>query len=206
LISSKLDTRALQGGAEIEGKKSEIYEKLFAQNSTAAGDSLVRALGPLLRVSGDSKCFKVRLALHPGETALLHYLRKVPRNHEVPNDAAIEFLRHQGYLHEEATHLIDLLAARQAIAKQKRTIKLSGGKSSSTEWIQERTRAIRKDLASLGITSNVTTENGSNALKVLEILEEELNQSISGISDEVEDADRKLSTLIGSVQASSVPD
>jgi hypothetical protein len=206
LISSKLDTRALQGGAEIEGKKSEIYEKLFAQNSTAAGDSLVRALGPLLRVSGDSKCFKVRLALHPGETALLHYLRKVPRNHEVPNDAAIEFLHHQGYLDEEATHLIDLLAARHAIAKQKRTIKLSGGKSSSTEWIQERTRAIRKDLASLGITSNVTTENGSNALKVLEILEEELNQSISGISDEVEDADRKLSTLIGSVQASTVPD
>lgn len=71
LRSPQLSLAQRQGQEEICGSKVELYQRLFQQKSTAAGDSLIRALGPLAKLSGDSQAFVLRLALHPAEVALL---------------------------------------------------------------------------------------------------------------------------------------
>lgn len=207
LTSPDLSLDSRQGREQITGSKAEVYERLFAQKSTAAGDSLVRALGPLIKTSGDSKAFAVCFTLHPAERLLLHYLRQVPRKDDVPTSAATEFLRYQGYIEEEAAAIIDLLIARQAITVRKHTVTLSRDDASSREWVLERVIALRRDLSALGIKDDLigVEDNRTEARQVLVNLEQQLSQRMAEVAEEIQAAGDEMARLIGVVVASSVP-
>lgn len=198
-----------QGRDEIRQPKADVYSALFRQNSTATGDSLIRALGPLVKTSGDSQAFALRLPLHPGESALLQYLRKSPRRHVLPVSSAAEFLRHRGYVADEASELIEILAARQAITIDRhRGITLLEGDSDSRDWLSQRVSILEQELAALG--TDVPPAPCESTCKDLRqhvaALEEHLRKRVEELASEVQGGVDELANLIGTVVASKVPE
>src|SRR5262249_1096018 len=94
LRSKSLSDPQRQGQVAVEGAKAALLRDLFGQKSTAAADSLLRVLGPLVEWSGNAEAFSLRFTMHPGEKAALDYLRKTGRKRAVPVSAVQEALRH----------------------------------------------------------------------------------------------------------------
>ncbi len=115
LKSSGLNSAARQGRQTLTMPKAKMMQELFGQTSTAAGDSLLRVLGPLAETSGTPQEFSIRLALHPAEVLLLNYLKSLKGTKSVPMEAGKQFLRHNGYIEAEAEEVVRLLADRELL-------------------------------------------------------------------------------------------
>ena len=115
--SDRLNTAQRQGLEDITMSKREMYETLFGQMSTAAGDSFIKKLGPFVAVKKSPKSFSIRLAMHPAENALMGYLKKFSTHGFIPSDAAVEFLRHQGYIQTETEEIVKILIARECLTR-----------------------------------------------------------------------------------------
>ncbi len=116
-LSSGLNPAERQGKKEIIMPKAEMYETLFGQTSTAAGDSFIKKLGQLVETKGNSQLFSLRLTMHPAENALIDYFKGLSNQQFIPFNAAVEFLRHQGYTETETEEIVKILVARECIVR-----------------------------------------------------------------------------------------
>ncbi len=115
--SDWLNPAQRQGFKNIIMPKAEMYETLFGQKSTAAGDSFIKKLGTFIEVKSNPKSFSLRLAMHPAENTLIGYLKKLSADQSIPLNAAVEFLRHQGYIRAETEEIVKILVARECLTK-----------------------------------------------------------------------------------------
>ena len=116
-LQSGLNPAQRQGRAEIVGSKAEIYETLFGQMSTAAGDSFIKKLGLFVETKNNSESFSLCLTMHPAEDALISYFKGLSNHQFTPFDAAVEFLHHQGYGKVETEEIVKILIARECLSK-----------------------------------------------------------------------------------------
>ena len=198
-----------QGREDIHRPKAELYRILFQQNSTAAGDSFLRALGPLAISSGDAQSFTLRLAPHPGEKALLVYLRQSSRGHAVPTHATTEFLRHRGYTKDEAAEVLELLVAREwAAVDRDHSVSLLKDEAGSRESLAERISVLTRELSVLGSEdfSQPPKQTLSELHRTVAGLEERLEHRIEELGREAQACAAELTELIGSVMATQVAD
>lgn len=113
--SDRLNTAQRQGLEDITMPKQEMYDALFGQMSTAAGDSFIKKLDKFVEVKKNPNSFSIRLAMHPAEDSLMSYLKKFATHQFIPLDAAVEFLRHHGYIQTETEEIVKILIARECI-------------------------------------------------------------------------------------------
>jgi hypothetical protein len=150
LGSEHLSLAQRRGQEDVTMPKADAYRLLFNQSSTAAGDSFVRSLGHLLKVTAKGDAWSVRFPLHPGESSLLEYLRGCARSRPVPLPATRESLRHKGYVEEEAAQIVSLLEARGLLTVDKgRGVRLVAGRVGMEEESRKRIFAARDQLARL---------------------------------------------------------
>ena len=119
LRSSRVNLEARHGRQNLKMPKAEMMQEIFGQTSTAAGDSLLRVLGPLAESSGTPQEFSMRLTMHPAETLLLNYVKSLKSTKGVPTEAGKQFLRHNGYIDDEAEEIIRLVSDRELIVVDK---------------------------------------------------------------------------------------
>jgi hypothetical protein len=209
LRSETLSDLQRQGRAAVEGTKAALLRDLFGQKSTAAGDSLLRVLGPLVEWSGTADAFSLRFTLHPGETAALEYLRKAGRRRPVPVGAVQETLRHAGYLPAEADAVVGLLTDRGLLTQ------VAGGVRPLLADPSEREAALREIDAVAARLRPLTGECGvpaapeSGSLRDLwahlDRLRQLLTEAVRASAGEVERQGQTLRDLLGAVRAESVP-
>jgi hypothetical protein len=208
LRSQHLTLPQRQGREAVRRPKGELYQMLFRQKSTAAGDSVIRSLGPLVTSSGDSKEFTLSLVPHPGEKALLQYLRQSGRAHSVPEKAAVEFLRHRGYLDEETRALIEILSARDAITiDRQRGIALLRDDANLRKSLSQRIETLREELLTLG--ANVPIQSPETTISALSREIDELQTCVENrveeLATDVQMGADEITALIGKVRAGRLP-
>ncbi len=209
LKSQTLTDPQRQGQAAIEAAKAPLMRLLFGQKSTAAGDSLLRVLGPLVEWSGSAEAFSVRLPLHPGESIALEYLRATARKRAVPRTAVHETLRHRGYLLVESEAILGLLADRGLVAELS-----SGGvrpivadRSERDAALQEIVAATARLRALQGEAPPLPQEGSLRELWAqLEHVRNRLNEVVAERIATVEAHGKRLRGLIGSVRADTLPE
>ncbi len=116
-LSSRSNPAERQGQEEITMPKAKLYETLFGQVSTAAGDSFIKKLGPFVEAKNNSESFSLCLTMHPAENALIDYFKGLSNHQPIPFDAAVEFLHHQGYIKVETEEIVKILIARECLSK-----------------------------------------------------------------------------------------
>lgn len=203
-----LNERQRQGSEEVSMPKAEMFASLFDEPSTAAGDSLLKAYGPLILSFGDAKQFKVRFALHPAETALMAYLRKLKTKYPVPRDAASEFLRHMGYLETEAQQAIELLTAREHIGTDERGyLLLISNESAFRDLLTEKLSALESDVRLLQLeTADAGAPTNLRDLQAaITRIQQSLDERLREIEQELAHSVELHRSLIGNVVAASVP-
>jgi len=150
LTSERLSPAQRRGQEDVTMPKADAYRLLFNQSSTAAGDSFVRSLGHLVKVTAKGDAWSLRFPLHPGESSLLEYLRGCARSRPVPLSATRECLRHKGYVEEEATQIVSLLEARGLLTiDRSHGVRLVAGRAGMEEKSRKRVFAVRDQLARL---------------------------------------------------------
>ena len=115
--SDWLKSAQRQGLEDITMPKAEMYETLFDQKSSAAGDSFIKKLGAFVEVKKNPQLFSLRLAMHSAENTLIDYLKKLSADQFIPFNAAVEFLRHHGYIQAETKEIVKILVARECLTK-----------------------------------------------------------------------------------------
>jgi hypothetical protein len=140
------------GQEDVTMSKTDAYRLLFNQSSTAAGDSFIRSLGPLVKVTAKGDSWSLRFCLHPGEAALIEFLRNCDRSRAVTASASAESLRHKGYGEEEAARIVSIIEARGMVTvDQKRGVRLVGRKGTA-DMAAKRVLSARDRLALLDAT------------------------------------------------------
>jgi hypothetical protein len=79
LADPRLSAAQRRGDEAVEGTKGDLYAQLFKQTSTAAGDSFVRSLGPLVQLEEKGRRAVIRLTSHLAEITLLDSIRSGSR-------------------------------------------------------------------------------------------------------------------------------
>jgi hypothetical protein len=210
IASGHLTIAQRRGQEDVTMTKADAFRLLFNQTSTAAGDSYIRSLGPLAKVTATSDAWSIRFSLHPGEAALLEYLRGCPRTRPVPLTAACEFLRHKGYVEDEAVELVLLLEARELLTlDQSKGIRLVSGNAGLEDQARKRIVAAREKLERLGVTQSSSPPLPGKAAELSRLgdsLEQELFERIEALRFEREKQLRALRTYVGNVRGVSLPD
>jgi hypothetical protein len=116
LASDRLSTAQRQGNESIEGAKIDLYTHLFKQTSTAAGDSFVRSLGPLVTLEEKGRHAAIRLTSHPAENALIKAVQSA-RHGECTLMSAMDALLQLGWTEEEAKEIIALALTRGTLVQ-----------------------------------------------------------------------------------------
>ncbi len=190
--------------------KADAFRLLFNQTSTAAGDSFIRSLGPLAKATAKSNEWSIRFPLHPGEAALLEYLRGCLRTQPVPLTAACEFLRHRGYVEDEAVELVFLLEARELLTLDHgKGIRLVSGNAGLEDQARKRILGAREKLERLGamqVSSEPLPGKAAELSRLADRLEQELCERIEALHLEREGQLRALRTYIGQVRGISLAD
>ena len=209
-LRSELSTSQHQGRAEIVGSKAEIYETLFGQMSTAAGDSFIKKLGSFVETNNKPESFSLRLTMHPAEDVLLNYFKGLSNQQSIPFNAAVEFLRHQGYIAEETEEIVETLIARECLARDSDgSIRFVPSAEIERSRLLDKIAKINDQLHRLETTNDAvsTHENAS-----IDHLQEHLNQQQARLETVVErqmtdlaNSVYTLQNLIGTVNAETLP-
>src|SRR5262249_6898485 len=151
LRSDALSPQQRRGQAEIALPKADAYRTLFGQNSTAAGDSLIRSFGPLAEVTAAGDTWSIRLSLHPAEATLLRFFRDTTKKRGIDREAAFEYLRHQGYVRLEAEEVVALLLARELVTADERgRLCAVADQASRIDSLRSRLAELRTQLTRIG--------------------------------------------------------
>ena len=197
-----------QGQLAVEGAKASLMRSLFGQKSTAAGDSLLRVLGPLVEASGNAEAFSIRFPLHPGESIALEYLRNTGRKRVVPVSAVKEALRHRGYLAAEAIAILGLLSDRGLVAMVSGGVRPIVAEESEGERAKQEIASVSARLRALqGEAPPMPVEGSLRELwahldKVRQRLAEVVAERIASVDRQ----GKRLRDLIGAVRADALPE
>jgi hypothetical protein len=193
----------------VEGTKATLLRDLFGQKSTAAGDSLLRVLGPLVEWSGNAEVFSLRFTLHPGEKAALDYLRMTGRRRAVPVSAVQEALRHKGYLSAETEVIVGLLTDRGLVAQVAGGLRPVSADRSEREAIlceiDTVTGRLRAFTDEDGIPSAPEAGSVRDLWAHLDQLRHLLTEAVEERAGDVERRGARLRELLGAVRAEPVP-
>lgn len=208
LSNDLLNKNRRQGREDLVMAKAEIFERLFEQPSTAAGDSFIRMLGALIKISGNPKLYSISFMLHPAEIDLLNYLRSIRRAHF---EACAQFLRHQGYIQSEAEEIVSLLESRGLILKDKNNrLRLVQKESLMREFLVKRIRDTIKQIRLLGADEELLQVEPKASLielqKRLDEAETLLQEKIERQVGELDEKAQALRKMIGIVMASEIPE
>lgn len=210
LASGHLTLAQRRGQEKVTMTKADAFRLLFNQTSTAAGDSFIRSLGPLVKVAATSEAWSIRFSLHPGEAALLEYLRGCQRARPVPLAAACEFLRHKGYVEDEAVEIVIMLGARELLTLDRsKAIRLVSGNAGLEDQARKRIVAAREKLERLGATQDSAAPLPAKAAELSRLadsLEQELAERVDAFRLERQGQLRALRTHVGQVRGTSLPD
>lgn len=208
--SDWLSSAQRQGREEIVMPKAKMYEALFGQMSTAAGDSFIKKLGPLVEATGNPKSFSLCLAMHPAEDALIGYLKGLSPHQSIPVSAAVEFLRHQGYIHTETEEIVKILVARECLTtSSEEEIRVIRTPELERDRLLKKIIEMNRELCRLEVEDNPDSPpqgaSIANLQEHLDLLEVRLKERIEEQIKELENGIASLHDLIGTVRASTVP-
>jgi len=197
-----------QGREAVTMPKSDMMRNLFDQNSTAAGDSVLRILGDLVETSGTPQEFSIRLNLHPAEVLLLNYLKGLKRAASVPSEAAKQYLRHHGYVEAETEQIIRLLIDRELLVEgRKGTLQVVGNTSATRSLLIERIAVSKRQLEKLNCETPESLPQ-TESIKTIQAYVNELERLLAARIEEqlheVENTARCLRELIGGVLATTL--
>ena len=209
-LKSGLSPAECQGRKEIVMPKAEVYETLFGQMSTAAGDSFIKKLGPFVQTKNNSESFSLLLAMHPAEDALIGYLKRIPSQQFLPFDAAVEFLRHLGYTKTETEEIVEILVARECLTRDSSgNIRFILNADIERDRLLERIDEANRELCFLEVTDDAASISQSTAITDLQ---KHLNQQQARLQTlidkqikELENSINSLQVLIGTVDAAAIP-
>lgn len=209
-LKSGLSPAERQGRKEIIMPKAKIYETLFGQTSTAAGDSFIKKLGPFVQTKNNSESFSLRLAMHPAEDALIGYLKRLPRQQFIPLDAAVEFLRHLGYTKTETEEIVEILVARECLTRDSsRNIRFILNADIERDRLLERIDEANRELCFFEVTNDAASISQSTAItdlqKYLNQQQVRLQTLIDKQIKELKNSINSLQVLIGTVDAAAIP-
>jgi hypothetical protein len=209
LRSKSLSDPQRQGQVAVEGAKAALLRDLFRQKSTAAGDSLLRVLGPLVEWSGNAEAFSLRFTLHPGEKTALDYLRKTGRKRAVPVSAVQEALRHDGYLPVEAEVIVGLLTDRGLVTQVAAGLRPVSADRTESEAVLREIDAVVDRLRAFTSAAGIppTPEAGSvrDLWAHLDRVRQLLAEAVEERTGVVERRGVRLRELLGAVRAEPVP-
>ena len=207
--SDWLNTTQRQGLEEIAMPKAKLYETLFGQTSTAAGDSFIKKLGTFVEAKNNPQLFSIRLAMHPAENALIGFLKKFSTHQFIPLDAAVEFLRHHGYLQTETEEIVKILVARECLIKDS-----NGGIRYIPNPEIERGRLLQEiaemndELRRLEVTDDTDLISQSTSIANLqEYLHQQQTRLETLVKEQIKDLENhvnSLQDLIGTVSAAVI--
>ena len=208
-LKSGLSPAECQGRKEIVMPKAKIYETLFGQISTAAGDSFVKKLGPFVQTKNNSESFSLRLAMHPAEDALIGYLKRLPSQQFLPFDAAVEFLRHLGYTKTETKEIVEILVARECLTRDSRgNIRFILNADIERDRLLERIDEANRELCFLEVTAAAPISQSTAITDLQKHLNQQqarlqtlIDKQIKGLENSI----NSLQVLIGTVNASAIP-
>lgn len=209
LGSEHLSQAQRRGQEDVTMPKADAYRLLFNQSSTAAGDSFIRSLGQLVRVTAKGDAWSLRFPLHPGESSLLEFLRSCGRSRPVPLPATAECLRHKGYVEEEAAQMVSLLVARGLlILDRARKVRLVSGGAGMEEESRKRVFTARDQLARLLVPPELPeplpTKAGELA-RLADELEGQVQEKVEACRSAREIQLKGVQEAIGTVRGISLP-
>ncbi|RKU11622.1 hypothetical protein C6502_07970 [Candidatus Poribacteria bacterium] len=207
--SDWLNPAQRQGLEDIITPKVEMYETLFGQKSTAAGDSFIKKLGTFVEIKKDSESFALRLAMHPAENTLIDYLKKFAANQFIPLNATVEFLRHHGYIHTETEEIVKILVARECLTKDPNgNIRFIPSPEIERGRLLQQIAEMDDQLCRLGITddTNLISQNTSttNLQKHLQQQQARLESFAKEEISNLESSITSLQELIGTVSVPAI--
>jgi hypothetical protein len=198
LRSSRLSSATRQGRELLMMSKAAMMQELFGQTSTAAGDSLLRVLGPLAEAFGTPKEFSIRLSLHPAEVLLLNYLKSLKGTKGVPAEAGKQFLRHKGYIEAEAEEVTRLLADRELLViDNSGNLRVVQSADATRDALLEKIAATGRQLKRLDSEFSNTPPN-TNSIKELQA---HANMLDGRLASRVEEQFQELTKLADSLRA-----
>ena len=207
--SDRLTLAQRQGREKIVMPKAEMYKVLFGQMSTAAGDSFIKKLGPLVETKGNPKLFSLRLAMHSAEDELINYLKRFSQHRPVPVNAAVEFLRHQGYIETETEEIVEILITREYLTRDSdEDIRVIQSPEVERDLLLEKIAEMNRELCRLEVIKPDSLSSETSIVdlqKHLALLEARLKERVEAQIKELENSIISFQDLIGTVRASTVP-
>ena len=209
-LSSRSNPAERQGQEEIIMSKAKLYETLFGQMSTAAGDSFIKKLGPFVETKNNPQSFSLRLTMHPAENALIGYFKGLSNHQSIPFDAAVEFLRHQGYLETETEEIVKILVDRECLSRDSNgNIRFIPSTEIERNRLLDKITEMNDKFDHLEMIHDASVINEKTPITNLQ---EHLNQQQVRLKTAVEEqitnlenSTRSLQNLIGTVNAATLP-
>ena len=209
-LKSELSLAERQGQEEIIMPKAKLYETLFGQMSTAAGDSFIKKLGPFVETKNNPESFSLRLTMHPAENALIDYFKGLSNHQSIPFEAAVEFLRHQGYLETETEEIVKILAARECLSRDSSgNIRFIPSTEIERNRLLDKITEMNDKLDHLEMIHDTSLINENTPITDLQ---EHLNQqqlrlkaAVEGQITDLKNSVHTLQNLIGTVNAAALP-
>ena len=209
ISSDCLNPAQRQGREEIVMSKANLYKTLFNQQSTAAGDSFIKKLGTFVEVKRNPKSLSLRLAIHPAEHALMDYCKKFSTSQFIPLDAAVEFLRHHGYIRTETEEIVKILVARECFIRDSNgDIRLIPNPDIERGRLLEKIAEMNDKLVRIEATDDAALTNQSTSIADLQKHLQQQQARLEFFAREqitnLESGITSLQNLIGTVSAASI--
>ena len=209
-LNSRTDLAERQGRKEIVMSKAEVYETLFGQMSTAAGDSFIKKLGPFVKIKNNPESFSLRLTRHPAEDVLIDCFKKFSKHQSIPLDAAVELLRHQGYLETETEEIVEILVAREYLTRTSNgDIRFIPNPEIEREQLLEKINQMSDKLRRFEVLDDAILINkGASIVNLQNHINQQqtlLESLVGGQIENLKNDINYLQDLIGIVNATSLP-
>ena len=148
--------------------------------------------------------------MHPAEDELINYLKRFSKHRPVPVGAAVEFLRHQGYIQTETEEIVEILVAREYLTRDSdENIRVIQSPEVERDLLLKKIAEMNHELCRLEVMDNsdsLSEETSTADLQEhLVLLEVRLKESVEAQIKELENSISSLHNLIGTVRASTVP-
>ena len=209
-LKSGLSSAERQGRKEIIMPKAEVYEALFGQMSTAAGDSFIKKLGSFIETNNKSELFSLRLTMHPAEDALIGYFKGLSNHQSIPFDAAAEFLHHQGYIETETEEIVKILIDRECLTTNSdSSLRFIPSAEIERGRLLDQIAEMNDQLHRLEMTNDaVSTHENASIVHLQEHLNQQQTHLKTAVEEQITDLENSVHTLqnlIGIVNAAALP-